>query len=149
MKPRANSQTSKHRPRGFESLEPRYALDGADSFVPRLPDTYCPPAPPLLGMIVYAAPIGPAPVLATPTLAAAASLTSTLPPISLAYIQRLNSAPLPIGPARPTALPSQQQTPIAAIGVLPTITTPIVSPTTQQSLAIDLSPSDVPTYSLF
>jgi len=182
VKPNGNYQASKHRPHGFESLEPRYTLDGSalslptqlppatSSTVPSLTAASTPGfALPLMGMSVYAVPIGPVPVSAQPSFASATSPTTSAPttilaPISLAYIQRLNGAALPIGPARPATLPSQTlpappqalptqppaapASPLYAEGVLPANQTPANLPTTQQSMPVITNPPGVPTFTL-
>jgi hypothetical protein len=157
VKPKASYQASKHRPRGFESLEPRYALDGTTLPLPTLPTTIS-PMPVVLGMSVYAAPIGPVPVSANSAIASATSTTTSspttiLPPISRAYLQQLNAAALPIGPARPTTLPAPLPAlpaqPLYAEGALPANQTPANLPTTQQSLPVVTTPPGSPTFTLY
>jgi len=151
MPSRHDRPSSKYRPRGFESLETRCALDAGGLAVSNLPAVQLPAAA-LRGVSVYAAPIGPAPATTPPPPASAA--TTILQPISTAYLQQLNIGALPIGPARPASLPSQPQTPppasqpLYADGSLPANQTPANLPTTRQTMPVIPEPPGPPTFTL-
>ncbi len=144
-------------PRGFESLEPRHALDGATISTPTsipLPITLggtpnLAPALasgasattnqplPLLGTRVYAAPIGP-----LPAPAGAAPAGSTLPPLtlsalSLATFSRLGASTT-FGPARPANLPAPPRALYAEGHQLPK--TPVNLPTVIETMPIVTDP---------
>jgi hypothetical protein len=153
MQSRQDHHSSKYRKRGFESLERRDALDGATLLLTQLPAAPLPNTA-IFGVSVYAAPIGPAPASATPAIATGSATGTILAPISVAYLQQLNIGVLPIGPARPATLPSQQQTPAAAAqplyaeGTLPTNQTPANLPTTRQTMPVIPEPPGVPSFTL-
>jgi hypothetical protein len=151
MNSRHGFSMSKHRPRGFEALEARDALDGTALTLTQLPLA----APSFARVSVYAAPIGPAPAPAVAALMPGTAMATTLQPISAEYLQRLGVGALPIGPARPATLPSQQPAvasrpvssapPLYADGTLPNNQAPANLPTTRATMPVDSIPSDVPT----
>lgn len=153
-------------PRGFESLEPRHALDGATisnatltpiplpltlgvapSLAPAFVSGASAPtnqALPLLGTRVYAAPIGPLPasvfsntVTASPAGSKLSSLANTV--LTPEAFYRLGTAPaFPIGPARPVNLPAPVRQ-LYAEGFQPP-KTPVNLPTVVQTMPIVTAP---------
>lgn len=166
VKSNTNAPARKSRPRRFELLEPRHALDGAALNLPAslpLPTTIMAvPAVsaaaitsetlPVMGLRVYAAPIGPAPAQAKPVTGTASASTTILPPLTLNAAASLGAAALPVGPARPATLPTPPAPPptqpLYAEGVLPTNPTPANLPTTVESMPVVTDPPNPPAFTL-
>ena len=156
----SRQQARKQQPRGFESLEPRHALDGSElqlatalplpTNLTAVPTISAAPAIstslPVLGMRVYTAPIGPLQVQVAPLATTATATSSTLPPITLSAMPQFGATALPIGPSRSVNLAAAQG--LYAAGFLPTNQVPANLPTQIQRISDVNDPPGPPIFTL-